>query len=73
VLGSHGLARGQAMAALRRYELHEQANQPFETLSGGQQARVQAIVGFLQEGEEGRIDAQQALAGVQVGESDAEG
>jgi ATPase subunit of ABC transporter with duplicated ATPase domains len=44
VLGSHGLARGQAMAALRRYELHEQATQPFETLSGGQQARVQVLL-----------------------------
>jgi ATPase subunit of ABC transporter with duplicated ATPase domains len=44
VLLSRGLARGQAMAALRRYELDETSNQPFETLSGGQQARLQVLL-----------------------------
>jgi ATPase subunit of ABC transporter with duplicated ATPase domains len=44
VLGSEGLARGQAMATLRRYELHDAADQPFETLSGGQQARLQILL-----------------------------
>lgn len=44
VLLSKGLARGQAMAILRRYELDGAWNQPFETLSGGQQARVQVLV-----------------------------
>jgi ATPase subunit of ABC transporter with duplicated ATPase domains len=39
-----GLGRGPAMAALRRYELHEAAAQPFETLSGGQQARFQILL-----------------------------
>jgi ATPase subunit of ABC transporter with duplicated ATPase domains len=43
VLQSAGLARGPAMAALRRYELQEAAQQPFETLSGGQQARLQIL------------------------------
>ena len=32
------------MAALRRYELQESAAQPFETLSGGQQARLQILL-----------------------------
>ena len=32
------------MAALRRYELDEAATQPFETLSGGQQARLQILL-----------------------------
>jgi ATPase subunit of ABC transporter with duplicated ATPase domains len=44
VLSSHGLARGQAMASLRRYELDGASDQPFETLSGGQQARVQVLL-----------------------------
>jgi ATPase subunit of ABC transporter with duplicated ATPase domains len=44
VLLSRGLARGQAMATLRRYELDVAATQPFETLSGGQQARVQVLL-----------------------------
>lgn len=39
-----GHARGEAMAALRRYELHEAWNQTFDTLSGGQQARVQVLL-----------------------------
>ena len=32
------------MAALRRYELDQQAEQPFDTLSGGQQARFQILL-----------------------------
>jgi len=40
----HDVARGPAMAALRRYELHRQADQRFETLSGGQQARFQILL-----------------------------
>jgi ATPase subunit of ABC transporter with duplicated ATPase domains len=44
VLLAKGLARGQAMATLRRYELEQAWKQPFETLSGGQQARVQVLL-----------------------------
>jgi ATPase subunit of ABC transporter with duplicated ATPase domains len=32
------------MASLRRYELHDCAEQPFATLSGGQQARLQILL-----------------------------
>jgi ATPase subunit of ABC transporter with duplicated ATPase domains len=39
-----GYSRGEAMASLRRYELDECAEQPFETLSGGQQARLQILL-----------------------------
>jgi ATPase subunit of ABC transporter with duplicated ATPase domains len=39
-----GVDRGKAMAALRRYELTEQSEQSFETLSGGQQARLQILL-----------------------------
>jgi ATPase subunit of ABC transporter with duplicated ATPase domains len=39
-----GVDRGRAMAALRRYELHHQADQTFDTLSGGQQARLQILL-----------------------------
>jgi ATPase subunit of ABC transporter with duplicated ATPase domains len=39
-----GFQRGQAMATLRRYGLHGCATQPFETLSGGQQARLQILL-----------------------------
>jgi ATPase subunit of ABC transporter with duplicated ATPase domains len=39
-----GRSRGEAMASLRRYELHQCADQPFETLSGGQQARLQILL-----------------------------
>jgi ATPase subunit of ABC transporter with duplicated ATPase domains len=39
-----GLDRAQAIGALRRYELHAQADQAFDTLSGGQQARVQVLL-----------------------------
>jgi ATPase subunit of ABC transporter with duplicated ATPase domains len=44
VLTAKGLARGAAMASLRRYELEGAWSQPFETLSGGQQARVQILL-----------------------------
>jgi ATPase subunit of ABC transporter with duplicated ATPase domains len=40
---SAGHSRGEAMASLRRYELHGCADQPFATLSGGQQARFQIL------------------------------
>ena len=36
--------RGQAMAALRRYELDDAADAPFDLLSGGQQARFQILL-----------------------------
>ncbi|MDP3713504.1 MAG: ATP-binding cassette domain-containing protein [Mycobacteriales bacterium] len=39
-----GLERGAAIGVLRRYELHGQADQRFETLSGGQQARFQVLL-----------------------------
>ncbi len=39
----HGLDRGAGLSALRRYELTGQAEQVFETLSGGQQARFQIL------------------------------
>jgi ATPase subunit of ABC transporter with duplicated ATPase domains len=39
-----GLERGGAIGVLRRYELHQQADQRFETLSGGQQARFQVLL-----------------------------
>ncbi len=42
--GRPGVDRGRAMAALRRYELHGQADQNFGTLSGGQQARFQILL-----------------------------
>ena len=44
ILEKNGLARGPAMAALKRYELESTAEQPFATLSGGQQARVQILL-----------------------------
>jgi len=40
----NGVDRGRAIAALRRYELHQQADQSFDTLSGGQQARLQILL-----------------------------
>jgi ATPase subunit of ABC transporter with duplicated ATPase domains len=40
----HARNRGQAMNVLRRYELDGQADQPFDTLSGGQQARFQILL-----------------------------
>ncbi|RBY75705.1 ABC transporter ATP-binding protein [Blastococcus sp. TF02-09] len=42
--GRAGIDRGRAMAALRRYGLHGAADQPFRTLSGGQQARFQILM-----------------------------
>jgi ATPase subunit of ABC transporter with duplicated ATPase domains len=39
-----GVDRGRAMAALRRYELQQQGDQTFDTLSGGQQARLQILL-----------------------------
>ena len=43
-----GLDRGAAVGALRRYELQDQADQRYETLSGGQQARLQVLLLELQ-------------------------
>ncbi|NLU66914.1 ATP-binding cassette domain-containing protein [Streptomyces sp. HNM0574] len=40
----HARDRGAAMSALRRYELTHQAEQPFDRLSGGQQARFQILL-----------------------------
>jgi ATPase subunit of ABC transporter with duplicated ATPase domains len=42
--GRPGVDRGRAMAALRRYGLADQGDQPFRTLSGGQQARFQILL-----------------------------
>jgi ATPase subunit of ABC transporter with duplicated ATPase domains len=42
--GRPGADRGRAMAALRRYGLAEAGDQPFGTLSGGQQARFQVLL-----------------------------
>ena len=39
ILDDHDVVRGPAMGMLRRYELQGCAEQPFDTLSGGQQAR----------------------------------
>ncbi len=39
-----GMTRGDAMKALARYELAGQAEQRFDTLSGGQQARVLVLL-----------------------------
>jgi len=40
----HSLQLGPAKSSLRRYELEHQADQRFETLSGGQQARFQILL-----------------------------
>ncbi len=40
----HAADLGRSMPALRRYELHGQADQRFESLSGGQQARFQVLL-----------------------------
>ncbi|MFJ3581607.1 ABC-F family ATP-binding cassette domain-containing protein [Streptomyces sp. NPDC090127] len=40
----HAKDRGGAMSVLRRYELEAQGDQPFEKLSGGQQARFQILL-----------------------------
>ena len=44
ILARHNLTLGPAMSALRRYELQTAAEQNFETLSGGQQARLQVLL-----------------------------
>ncbi|MEL7157394.1 MAG: ATP-binding cassette domain-containing protein [Actinomycetota bacterium] len=44
LLADHELARGPAMSRLRRYELTDQADHEWETLSGGQQARFQILL-----------------------------
>ena len=44
ILHGHDVVRGPAMAMLRRYELQSCADQTFETLSGGQQARFQILL-----------------------------
>jgi ATPase subunit of ABC transporter with duplicated ATPase domains len=44
VLKKHGLDREKSMRSLRRYELSSTWNQDFETLSGGQQARMQILL-----------------------------
>ncbi|TKK89860.1 ABC-F family ATP-binding cassette domain-containing protein [Herbidospora galbida] len=44
VMAAGALILNEAMAALARYELAPAANQPFETLSGGQQARLQILL-----------------------------
>uniref|UniRef100_A0AAU2V3K4 ATP-binding cassette domain-containing protein n=1 Tax=Streptomyces sp. NBC_00003 TaxID=2903608 RepID=A0AAU2V3K4_9ACTN len=40
----HAKDRGAAMSVLRRYELERQGDQPFDKLSGGQQARFQILL-----------------------------
>lgn len=40
----HAQDKGKAMARLRRYELTEAAERPFDRLSGGQQARFQILL-----------------------------
>ena len=44
ILHRHDVVRGPAMAMLRRYEIQGCAEQVFETLSGGQQARFQVLL-----------------------------
>ena len=44
ILHSNDVVRGPGMAMLRRYELQGCADQPFETMSGGQQARFQILL-----------------------------
>jgi ATPase subunit of ABC transporter with duplicated ATPase domains len=44
VLAARDVLRGSAMALLRRYELQGCAEQPFETMSGGQQARLLVLL-----------------------------
>ncbi|WP_329118582.1 ABC-F family ATP-binding cassette domain-containing protein [Streptomyces sp. NBC_01465] len=41
---AHAKDRGAAMGVLRRYEMERQGDQPFEKLSGGQQARFQILL-----------------------------
>jgi len=44
LMTQHALLRSEAMAALARYEIQFSARQPFRTLSGGQQARLQILL-----------------------------
>ncbi|MEJ7801562.1 MAG: ATP-binding cassette domain-containing protein [Ilumatobacter sp.] len=44
ILHDHDVVLGPAMGMLRRYEIQGSAHQPFETLSGGQQARFQILL-----------------------------
>ncbi len=44
ILAKRDIGRGPAMSRLRRYELQGAAEQTFETLSGGQQARLQILL-----------------------------
>jgi ATPase subunit of ABC transporter with duplicated ATPase domains len=44
LMTSHAMLPNEAMAALARYELQSCAMQPFGTLSGGQQARLQILL-----------------------------
>jgi ATPase subunit of ABC transporter with duplicated ATPase domains len=44
LMTEHALLRSEAMAALARYEIQFTARQPYRTLSGGQQARLQILL-----------------------------
>ncbi|MBF8191151.1 ABC-F family ATP-binding cassette domain-containing protein [Nonomuraea sp. K274] len=44
VMHEYAMTRNDAMSALARYELAPAGGQPFETLSGGQQARLQILL-----------------------------
>ncbi len=44
ILHAHDVVLAPAMGMLRRYEIQGCAHQPFETLSGGQQARFQILL-----------------------------
>jgi ATPase subunit of ABC transporter with duplicated ATPase domains len=44
LMTEHARLRNEAMSALARYELQHCGDQPFETLSGGQQARLQILL-----------------------------
>jgi len=44
LMTEHAMLRNEAMAALARYELQYCARQPFGSLSGGQQARLQILL-----------------------------
>ena len=44
LMTEHAMQRNESIAALARYELQHCAQQPFSTLSGGQQARLQILL-----------------------------
>jgi ATPase subunit of ABC transporter with duplicated ATPase domains len=44
LMTEHAMQRNESMAALARYELQHCAQQPFATMSGGQQARLQILL-----------------------------